>query len=118
MISLSWRWKERYGTHNYKPEGQWTRTADVMVSNFEDSGHPAFRATSALDRGFLKKKGGKCTIHFKGDTSNADLLFRTIHSANQLSIYGAVADLCDELSDSADSWSVIFEHAEIDCESE
>ena len=27
----------------------------VMVSNFEDSGHPVFRARRSLDRGFLKK---------------------------------------------------------------
>ena len=33
-----------YGTQKYKPEGQWNSTADVMVSNFEDSGHPVFRA--------------------------------------------------------------------------
>ena len=36
-------------------------------------------------------------IHFNGDTSNADLSFRTIYSANQLGIYGAVGDWCDEL---------------------
>ena len=84
-----------YGTKNYKPEGQWNSTADVMVANFEDSGHPVFRASSALDRGFLKKKGGKCTIHISADPSNAELLFRRINSANQLSIYGAIADWCD-----------------------
>ena len=43
-----------YGTHNYKPEGQWNTTADVMVDNFKDSGHPMFRAASALDLEFLR----------------------------------------------------------------
>ena len=103
-----------YGTQKYKPEGQWNSTADVMVSNFEDSGHPVFRASSALDRGFLKKKGGQCTIHFSGDPSHAEILFRTINSANQLSIYRAIADWCD---DSADSWSILFKHGGIHCES-
>ena len=30
------------GMQNYKPEGQWNSTADVMVANFQDSGHPFF----------------------------------------------------------------------------
>ena len=46
----------------------------------------------------MKKKGGKCTIHFSGDPWNADLFFRTIHSASQLIIYLAVADWCEELT--------------------
>ena len=67
--------KKWYGTQNYKPEGQWNSTADVMVSSFEDSGHPVFRTSSALDLGFLKWKGGTSTIHFSGDHSNAGLFF-------------------------------------------
>ena len=43
----------------------------------------------------MKKKGGKCTIHFSADPSNEELLFRMINSACQLSIYGAIADWCD-----------------------
>ena len=42
-----------YGTHNYKPEGKWNVTADVVADNFKDSGHPVFRAASAFARGFL-----------------------------------------------------------------
>ena len=64
-----------YGTHNYKPEGQWNTTADVVVANFKDSGHPVFRASSALDRGILEKTGGRCTIHFSAERSNAELFF-------------------------------------------
>ena len=64
------------------------KTADIQF----------FRSTRALDPGFLKKKGGKYTIHFSRDTSNAELLFPKIKFANQLSIYGAVADWCDELT--------------------
>ena len=79
------------GMQNYTPEGQWNTAADVTVANFKDSGHLFFRASSALDRGFLKKKGGRCTIHFSADPSNAELLSRS-------SIYGAIADWCDELT--------------------
>ena len=34
-----------YGTDNYKPEGQWNTTADVMVADFTDRGHPEERWT-------------------------------------------------------------------------
>ena len=91
--------KKWYGTQKYKLEGQWNSIADVMVSSFEDSRHPVFRTSSALDLGFLKWKGRTCTIHVSGGHSNADLLFHTIKSANQFSIYGAIADWCDELTE-------------------
>ena len=60
-----------------------------------------------------EKKGGRCTIRFSAEPSNAELSFRTNHSANQLSIYGAIADWCDELIDSANTWSIISQHGEI-----
>ena len=69
-----------------------------MVDNFKESGHPVFRASIALNRGFLKRKGGRCTIHFNAESSNAELSFRTNHSANQLSICVAVANWCEELT--------------------
>ena len=36
------------------------------------------------------------TPHFNADASNTELLFRIIHSVNQLSIYGAVASWCEQ----------------------
>ena len=45
------------------------------------------------------------SIHFNGSEENIELILRTIISVNQLSIYGAVADLCKELSkDSVAAW--------------
>ena len=38
-------------------------------------------------------------IHFNGSDENIELLLRTVISANQLSVCGAVADLCKELSE-------------------
>ena len=35
-------------------------------------------------------------IHFNGDSSNAELLFRIMHPVNQLSVYGAVANWCQQ----------------------
>ena len=69
-----------------------------MELNFADSGHPVFQASSALDPGFLNKKGGTYSNHSNGDTSSAELSFRTIKSANELSIYGTVVDWCDVLA--------------------
>ena len=49
-----------YGTHVYKPEGKWnTNTAVVMELDFVEISHPVFRASGALDRGFLRKKDAR-----------------------------------------------------------
>ena len=56
--------------------------------NFSESGHPVFRGSSALERGALRKK---CLY-------TVEMVLRTVISVNQLSIYGAVADMCDELT--------------------
>ena len=66
--------------------------------NLAESGHPMFRATSAWERGELRSKRKKKSVHFNGSEENIELILRTIISVHQLSIYGAVADLCKELS--------------------
>ena len=64
---------------------------------FGQSGHPVFRATSPLSRGTLKSKGGgKLSIHFCADGDTIETVFRTIISVNELSIFGAVSDVCEE----------------------
>ena len=68
-----------------------------MMIKFGESGHPVFRATSPISRGTLKSKGGeKLSIHFCADGGTIETVVRTIISVNQLSIYGAVSDLCEE----------------------
>ena len=70
-----------------------------MMIKFGESGHPVFRATSPLSRGTLKSKGGgKLSIHFCADEGTIETVFRTIVVVNQVRIYGAVSDLCDEYS--------------------
>ena len=55
--------------------------------------------SSAFERGELRSKGGgKKSIHFNGSHETIELLLRTVISSNQLSIYGAIADLCNEVS--------------------
>ena len=46
--------------------------------------------------GILKKTNDRDTVHFHADASNSELLFRIIHSVNQLSIYGAVLIWCEQ----------------------
>ena len=68
-----------------------------MLLEFAESGHPIFRATTPLSRCILKSKGhGKMSIHFTADYPTIDTIFRIIISANQLSLYGAVANICEE----------------------
>ena len=86
-----------YSIHEYKPQGEWDRVAELMFIKFGESGHPVFRATSPLSQGTLKSKGGgKLSIHFCADEVTIETVFPTIISVNQLSIYGAVSDLCEE----------------------
>ena len=58
-----------YETHVYKPSGEWDNGADVVMIFISGSGHPVFR-----------------------------VILRTVISVNQLSVCGAVADLCGELA--------------------
>ena len=68
-----------------------------MMIKFAESGHSVFRATSPLSRGTLKSRGGgKLSIHFCVVEGTIETVFRTTISVNQLSIYGAVSDLCEE----------------------
>ena len=71
--------------------------AERMMLVFAGSGHPIFRATSPLSRGTLKSKGhGKWSIHYCADLETIKTFFRTIISVNQLSLYGSVAQICEE----------------------
>ena len=48
-------------------------------------------------RSILKSKGrGKLSIHFAADQDTIDTIYRIILSVNQLSVYGAVAAVCEE----------------------
>ena len=79
------KWYQRYAT-------KWDLRASQMVEDFENSGHPVFQGMSPLGRGILKMENNRDTIHFNGEYCNID--DRTIHSRNQLCIYGAVTKWC------------------------
>ena len=74
-----------------------------MLLEFAESGHPTFRATTPLSRSILKSKGrGKLSIHFAADVDTIDTIYRIILSVNQLSVYGAVAAICEEFESHQD----------------
>ena len=95
--------KRWYPSEN-SPQGAWDHVAEDMLLRFAESGHPIFRATTPLSRGQLKSKGkGKVSIHFSADPDTVNTIYRIILSVNQLSIYGAVAAICDEYEGHPDS---------------
>ena len=68
-----------------------------MLLEFAESGCAIFRATTPLSRCNLKSKGhGKLSFHFTAVYPTIETIFRIIVSANQLSLYGAVANMCEE----------------------
>ena len=94
--------KKWYSSEN-SPQGAWDNIAEEMLLEFAESGHPTFRATTPLSRGQLKSKGrGKLSIHFTADQDTVDTIYRIILSVNQLSVYGAVAAICEEFEDHQD----------------
>ena len=73
------------------PQGEGDKMAEKMIVTF------VFRATSPLSRGQIKSKGGgKLSIHSCVDQDTITTVFATITSVNQLSLYGAVANMCEE----------------------
>ena len=94
--------KKWYPSEN-SPQGAWDHIAEDMLLEFAESGHPIFRATTPLSRGQLKSKGrGKLSIHFTADQDTVDTIYRIILFVNQLSVYGAVAAMCEEFEDHQD----------------
>ena len=90
--------KKWYSISEDSPEGICDEIAEKeMLLEFAESGCPIFRATSPLSRGKLKSKGhGKLSIHNAANLETIETIFRMIVSANQLSLYGAVAETCEE----------------------
>ena len=78
------KWYQGYAT-NYG--GKWDLRASQMAEDFENSGHPVFQGMGPLGRGILKKKNDRGTIHFNGEYCNIDLLYKPVHSANQLFVF-------------------------------
>ena len=90
--------KKWYSISADSPQGVWDHIAEKMLVEFAESRCPTiFRATSPLSRGRLKCKGHeKLSIHYSADLETIETNFRIVFSANQLSLYGSVAEMCEE----------------------
>ena len=89
--------KKWYSMEENSPQEIWDHIAEKMLVEFAKSGCPIFRATTPLSRGQFRSKGhGKLSIHYCADQATIETIFRIIVSANQLSLYGAVANMCEE----------------------
>ena len=85
--------KQWYSMEENCPPGVWDHFAKKMLVDFAESRCPIFRATTPLSKGKLKSKGhGKLSIHYCADQATIE----TIVFANHLSLYGAVANMCEE----------------------
>ena len=90
--------KKWYSMEENGPQGIWNQIADEMLLEFAESRCLFFRATTPLSRCTLKCKGhGKLSIHFCADQGTIETIYRIILSVNQLSLYGAVANMCEEV---------------------
>ena len=92
-----------YSMEENSPQEIWDHIADKMLLEFAESGCPIFRAPIPLSRCNLQNKGhGKLSIHFAADHQTIETVFRIIVFANQLSLYGAVANMCEEFESHQD----------------
>ena len=89
--------KKWYSIKEDSPQGIWDNFAEKMLVEFAESRCPIFGDTTPLSRGQLRSKGHvKLSIHFAATQETIETIFRIIVSANQLSLYGAVAEMCEE----------------------
>ena len=89
--------KKWYSMEQNSPLGIWGHIAEKMLLEFAESGCSVFRATTPLSRSKLKSKGHrKLSIHCCADQATIETIFRIIVFANQLSLYGAVENMCEE----------------------
>ena len=58
----------------------------------KETAHPVFKGVSALNRGILKRKGGRCTIHFNAGSSNTELF------VSRTSLSKSAQYWCEELT--------------------
>ena len=79
------------------PQRIWDQIADETLMEFAVSGHPNFRATTPLSWRNLKSRGhGKTVDSLLCRSETIQTIFRITAFANQLSLYGAAANMCEE----------------------
>ena len=94
--SWFWEWVVLYQWRkSTRRMGQYGGKDVIGIRRKRMSSFPCYK--SIVERGRLKSKGnGKLSIHWTADLETMETIFRIIVSANQLSLYGAVAEMCEE----------------------
>ena len=89
--------KKWYSMEENSPQGICDHIAEKMLLEFAESGCTIFRATTPLSRCKLKSKGhGNCLYILLRIKKQLRLFSPNYFFANQLSLYGAVANVCEE----------------------
>ena len=90
-LVVSWAWIREEMVRNQMKNGTMPLVLRCLTS--VKVGHPV-----GWERGTLRsKRSGTLSIHFNGSDETAELILRTVISVNQLSVYGAEAEMCGEL---------------------
>ena len=95
--------KKWYSAEN-SPQGAWDNIAEQMLLEFAESGLPTFRATTPLSRGNTQEQRTmeNCQYTSLQMKITIETVFRIIISVTQLSVYGAVAAVCEEFENHQD----------------
>ena len=101
VVSWDWMDQKRNGAEHTRTNRMENgiESLKTCCSTSVNADTPVFRGSSASERGDLKSKAkGELSFHFCGDDKTVEVVLRTIISVNQLSVYGAAAEMCEELA--------------------
>ena len=98
--------KKYYFIEKDSPQGIWHHITKKMLIEFAESGCQIFHVAIPLSRSKLRSTGHeKLSIHIAVTQEIIEIVFRKIVTANQLSFYGAVEEMCEEYESHHDtSW--------------
>ena len=88
--------------HSTRSLGQHIAEANVAGIRRKRTSYLSAQRLHCPERKFKSKGRGKLSIHFAADPDTIDTIHRIILSVNQLSIYGALAAICEEFEDHQD----------------
>ena len=90
---------QKFMSNTCEPEQFQGRIIFMSMLTFAERQTPSLLIHEYIIQRVLKCKGGrKLSFHFCADGRTIETVFRTIISVNQLSIHGAVLDVCEEYS--------------------
>ena len=93
-LGLENKW---YPVSEDSPQGEWDKNCRKDDGDTSRKRTPSLPSHECLvQRSAQEQRRWKLSIHYCADLETITTVFRTITSVNQLSIYGAASDLCEE----------------------